>query len=353
MPDCDYCPEAFDSEDAYLNHLVSEHEDELGGIDKLRVRKTIDTEKRSSLKIVGAGAGTALLLGGTAYAITSMTSQEAEAPGKLTSKATITEDFSRNHIHGIAYDYDETRLYLPTHYGLFVLIDSDLYLVGDSLDDHMGFNMHPENPAVLYRSGHAKTGGNLGVEYSEDGGLTWERIFSGVRDETVDFHSMTISDADPDVLLGTYAGHLYVTEDGGESWRTADSQGLPSGVITLAAHTSDRSTVFAGTSGGLFESTTLGDSWERRTTDVFTAIRIHPTDANTRYGYTRDGLVRSDDGGDTWTVLYPAAEFGGDEYVFGFAVNRAAPDELYAATTKNRVFTSTDGGEAWTELLNN
>lgn len=271
----------------------------------------------------------------------------------MTSKATITEDFNRNHIHGIAYDHDAERVYLPTHYGLFVLIDSDLYLVGDSLDDHMGFNMHPENPAVLYRSGHAKTGGNLGVEYSENGGSTKERIFSGVGDETVDFHSMTISDADPDVLLGTYAGELYVTENGGDDWRIADSEGLPSGVHALAAHTSDRSAVFAGTSEGLFESTTLGDTWERRTTNVFTAITIHPTDATTRYGYTGDGIVRSDDGGDTWTVLYPAEEFEGNERVFGFAVNRATPEELYAATTTNRVFKSTDAGEEWTELLNN
>ena len=312
MPDCDYCPEAFDSEDAYLYHLASEREDELGRIDKLRVQQTINTEKRSSLKMLGAGAGTALLLGDTAYAITSTTGQEAGELGKLSSKATITEDFSRNHIHGIDYDHAEERLYLPTHHGPFVLIDSDLYLVGDSLDDHMGFNMHPENPAVLYRSGHAKNGGNLGVEYSEDGGLTWERIFSGVGDETVDFHSMTISDADPDVLLGTYAGQLYVTEDGGENWRIADSQGLPSGVSALTAHTTERSTVFAGTSEGLFESTILGETWKRRTTNVFTAITIHPTDATTRDGYTRDGIVRSDDAGDTWTVLYPAAEFGGE-----------------------------------------
>ena len=37
MPDCDYCGETFDGEDAYLDHLAAEHEGELGSIDKRRV----------------------------------------------------------------------------------------------------------------------------------------------------------------------------------------------------------------------------------------------------------------------------------------------------------------------------
>jgi sulfur carrier protein ThiS len=37
MPECDYCEEAFDGEDAYLDHLVAAHEGELGRIDQRRV----------------------------------------------------------------------------------------------------------------------------------------------------------------------------------------------------------------------------------------------------------------------------------------------------------------------------
>jgi len=37
MPDCDYCGASFDSEEAELKHLESEHADELGPIDKRRV----------------------------------------------------------------------------------------------------------------------------------------------------------------------------------------------------------------------------------------------------------------------------------------------------------------------------
>jgi hypothetical protein len=37
MPDCSYCGESFDSEDAYLAHLEAVHEGELGPIDRRRI----------------------------------------------------------------------------------------------------------------------------------------------------------------------------------------------------------------------------------------------------------------------------------------------------------------------------
>ena len=40
MVECNYCTEVFESEDAYLDHLATEHEDELGPIDRRRVADT-------------------------------------------------------------------------------------------------------------------------------------------------------------------------------------------------------------------------------------------------------------------------------------------------------------------------
>lgn len=37
MPNCDYCGESYGSTDAYLDHLASEHDEELGPIDRRRV----------------------------------------------------------------------------------------------------------------------------------------------------------------------------------------------------------------------------------------------------------------------------------------------------------------------------
>lgn len=40
MPECDYCGDSFDDEDAYLRHLAAEHEGELSRIDQRRVDGT-------------------------------------------------------------------------------------------------------------------------------------------------------------------------------------------------------------------------------------------------------------------------------------------------------------------------
>lgn len=39
MPDCEYCGESFDGEDAYLDHLADEHAGDLGPIDRRKVEE--------------------------------------------------------------------------------------------------------------------------------------------------------------------------------------------------------------------------------------------------------------------------------------------------------------------------
>jgi len=42
MPDCSYCADSFDDEEAYLRHLEAEHADELGPIDRRRIDADAD-----------------------------------------------------------------------------------------------------------------------------------------------------------------------------------------------------------------------------------------------------------------------------------------------------------------------
>jgi hypothetical protein len=49
MPDCDYCGNSFEDEQAYLEHLAATHEGELGAIDKRRVAEAVDTDDGGGL----------------------------------------------------------------------------------------------------------------------------------------------------------------------------------------------------------------------------------------------------------------------------------------------------------------
>ena len=111
------------------------------------------------------------------------------------------------HAHGLALDIsDPTKLYIATHEGLYLLSnDKDLYRVGKTRDDLMGFSIDANTPGTFYSSGHPSSGGNIGFQKTVDGGLTWQRVSLGLGGP-VDFHAMTVSPADSNVVYGYFGG---------------------------------------------------------------------------------------------------------------------------------------------------
>jgi photosystem II stability/assembly factor-like uncharacterized protein len=134
-----------------------------------------------------------------------------------TSVAALSKE---THFHGIAVDpSDPSRLYLATHHGLFLTSpDGTATRISDNANDYMGFTPHPTDSSLLYASGHPAGGGNMGVILSEDGGKTWQQLSPGAQGP-VDFHAMTISRADPNVIYGLYVhgGGIQVSRDGGKT----------------------------------------------------------------------------------------------------------------------------------------
>lgn len=63
MPDCKYCDRSFDSEDRYDEHLLAEHEDELGRIDRRRIQGVSDDDDS------GVPTGPAVLIGVIGFAL--------------------------------------------------------------------------------------------------------------------------------------------------------------------------------------------------------------------------------------------------------------------------------------------
>jgi|SRR5918996_4102981 hypothetical protein len=153
---------------------------------------------------------------------------------------TVYELAQVTHFHGLAVDPAETsRLYLATHDGLFIVeTDGTANPLSDRRDDLTSFTPHPTNSSILYASGHAAGGGNLGFIASGDGGTSWSQLAG-----PVDFHQMAVSPADSNTIYGAYAGNLQISQDGGHNWEVVGA--APEGLIDLAASSKDPGTLYA------------------------------------------------------------------------------------------------------------
>lgn len=274
----------------------------------------------------------------------------------LTPVDSISYQF-HNHIHGLGYDSQSQRLFIATHYGLFIWKEGKLFQLGNNRDDFMGFSLHPSDPNIIYSSGHSKNG-NMGVMKSEDGGTSFNRIFQGLRGETVDFHAMTISPANPKILYGWFQERLYRSKNGGKSWDLTSGRGLPLegfcfGAPCLSADSQDQRALYAGTPNGLMVSRDFGENWTSLNSELGAVAGVGVRLSNPRrlFAFTeRVGLASSQNGGKRWQANNKGIKLSRREFIFGFAFDRKNPNHIFAATPE-KVFRTTDGGEGWEKIL--
>jgi hypothetical protein len=202
---------------------------------------------------------------------------------------------------------------------------------------------------------------------------------------TSDYHSLLVSQGDPEELvLGTHQG-LYRSSDGGRSWTAfalsgQDAMNLvrpsqaiawvaghsvlakstdgsqtwtdvrPSGLPSLDVHgfafdPRNPRTLYAAIAGqGLYRSEDGGDSFALVSTDVGPNVMALAVLRNGQIlaGDMQRGLLGSRDGGHTWEEILSAA-------VLGLAVNPSHPKQVMAAG--QGVFLSRDGARTWRRVL--
>lgn len=258
-----------------------------------------------------------------------------------------------SHGHGLAVDVqDPSKVYIATHYGLLLLEnEKELYRVGRSKDDYMGFSPHPTEANVFFSSGHPSMGGNIGFQKSEDGGITWNKVSNGVNGP-VDFHAMTVSPVNPDLMYGWYQGNLQRSIDQGKTWEIVNRDLLP---VYLAADTQDENMVYAAMpqGQGVMVSRDKGSNWTSLSPALqggaISVIAIHPQDSKILLTFSErlGGLGKSIDGGTTWAKI--SEGFGG-ETILHIAFSRSEPNTAYALTHENKLYKSTDAGDTWTQV---
>jgi photosystem II stability/assembly factor-like uncharacterized protein len=164
--------------------------------------------------------------------------------------------------------------------------------------------------------------------------------------------SSTARPASGTIFAGLQNGYLYRSTNGAYNWQESDN-GLPSGTdITALAVAPDGGTIFAGTRGaGIYVSTDGGVNWSddnNGDSDLeqasISGLAINP--ANSRYVYavtTDDQFYSSTDGGDYWNVT----GIGTDMPAMSLAISQGNSAILLIGTQGDGILRSPDGGSDW------
>ena len=203
--------------------------------------------------------------------------------------------------------------------------------------------VHPKNPDVVYAAALGHTYGpqqERGLYKTEDGGKSWKQIL--FIDENTGAAEFALDPINPDRLMvamwsihintwglnsGGPGGGIYRSMDGGDSWESMSSKGLPGGETNpvgktaVAISPSEPHIIYALLeidSPALYKSEDFGNSWtlQTRNHDIaerapyYTRMAVSPTDSNTLY-FASVKFGSSKDGGKTIKADYSA---GGDNH---------------------------------------
>ena len=231
--------------------------------------------------------------------------------------------------------------------------------------------------SVIAREGVILAGTKHGIFRSEDEGQAWTEASNGLTAPHVRWmaYHPDVSDLE---FAGTEPAEIFVSHDGGDSWRAClevaqwrDEFGwsLPyspeAGCVRGFAFHGSR--VYAAVEvGGVLVSDDRGETWRLAEgsdgnpdlegppepfvyPDVH-SLEVHPSSLDLVYAPTGGGFYRSKDGGKTWKLFY-------DCYCRAVWVDPQNPDHMILGPAdgvdrNGRIEESRDGGETWSLASN-
>jgi photosystem II stability/assembly factor-like uncharacterized protein len=291
--------------------------------------------------VIGFGVAAVLLVGVFLFSASTGQTDKTTNQDKAITVSNLQD------AHGLAVDRkDSSKVYIATHTGLLLLRnDATLERVSEAKDDYMGFSAHPTDANTFYSSGHPSSGGNIGFQKSIDGGMTWQKVSNGVGGP-VDFHTMTVSLADPNIIYGVYRGQLQSSNNEGRDWQLVQSN--LANPIVLATSPTVKDMVYAGTTDGLLVSENRGDSWTKLgLNNSVVAVAVNPKNDQQIVAYSQgQGLALSSDGGKIWSQL---ATYTGN-MVMHLAYDAQNPSTLYLINQNLDIHKTTDNGATWKKV---
>lgn len=210
-------------------------------------------------------------------------------------------------------------------------------------------------------------GSERGVYRSTDGGDSWERVL--YVDADTGASDVAFNESNPNILFagmwqtrrypwdmvsGGPGSGLYMSRDGGDTWKKLEGNGLPEGIwgkvgVRVAASDPDR--VYAlieAKDGGLFRSDDGGDSWEHISDSAglkqrawyYTTLTIDPTNADVVW-FPQVRMLKTIDGGKSVLAVKKGGWDHHDVWIDPTNTKRIAE------ASDAGVALSLDGGETW------
>jgi photosystem II stability/assembly factor-like uncharacterized protein len=231
--------------------------------------------------------------------------------------------------------------------------------------------VHPNDPEIAFAAVLGKAFGpnpERGVYRTEDGGKTWEQVLK--KDADTGASDIAMDPSNPAILFAGFwqarrtpwdltsggpGSGLYVSRDGGDTWKQLKDNGLPEGIwgkVGVAIAPSNGNRVYAlieAEKGGLFKSDDGGENWTlasdrrdiRQRAWYYTTLTVHPTNQEEVW-FPQVPMLRTIDGGKS--LQYMKGFHHGDHH--DLWIDPKNPKRMIAGNDGG-VDVTTNAGETW------
>ena len=230
--------------------------------------------------------------------------------------------------------------------------------------------VHPDDPDVAFAAVLGSPfgpGPDRGVYRTTDGGATWQKVL--YRDPETGASDVCFHPSNPRILFaglwqtrrtpwgmtsGGPGSGLYMSRDGGDTWKKLEGKGLPAGIwgkVGVRVAVSDPTRVYAlieAKEGGLFRSDNGGKKWTRINSSrgirqrawYYTTLTVDPVNAEVVW-FPQVGMIKTIDGG----TSVRSAKGGGWDY-HDVWIDPENTKRMIVGSDAG-VSLSMDGGETW------